>query len=305
MASSESIREYYERTSRALPPELMRSDTPTPHFNVLRRGNCYASLSFTRRDYYKICLSKGTAELFTESGIVPIDRPAIFFSDTSLRYGWQNLSEEQKGYICLFNESYITPDLRYVYRKFTGLFGPKCYPFLFLDDSEYHYFSAYFEQLIDEHRGGFVHKDEMIRNILKLMTYSAIKRKYASLESTYNATSGDLVVTRFLNLLDSQFPIDSPAEVLPMKSPADFAEALSIHVNHLNYCVKLATGKTTTELIHERLYKEATELLLHSEWSIADIGYSLGFAYPQHFNAFIRKHSDKSPKVIRRLALNI
>lgn len=305
MAPSESIKAYYERTSRVLPPELMHSDAPTPHFNVLKRGNCYASLNFTRRDYYKICLSKGTAELFTENGTVTIDRPAIFFSDTNLRYGWQNLSQEQAGYVCLFNEFYITPDLRHVFLKFTNLFGPKCYPFLFLDDGGYDHFSSYFKQLIDEHRSGFIHKDEMIRNILKLMVYSAIKHKYASLELTYNASTSDLVVTRFLNLLDSQFPIDSPAEMLQMKSPVNFALMLGIHVNHLNHCVRQATGKTTTELIHERLYKEAAELLLHSEWPVADIGYSLGFAYPQHFNAFIRKHSGKSPKEFRKFAVNI
>lgn len=305
MASSESIKEYYERTSRTLPPELALTDTATFHFNVLKRGNCYTSLSFTRRDYYKICLSKGSAELFTENGIVTIDRPAIFFSDTHLRYGWQNVSEEQEGYVCLFNELYTTPDLRHVFLKFTNLFGPNCYPFLFLDDDDYNHFSSYFNQLIDEHRSRFALKDEMIRNMLKLITYSAIKRKYASLETTFNAASGDLVATRFLNLLDSQFPIDSPAEMLPMKSPADFADTLGIHVNHLNHCVKLTMGRTTTELIHERLYKEATELLLHTEWPIAAIGYSLGFAYPQHFNAFIRKYSDQSPKAIRRLASHI
>ncbi len=299
MVAVETIRQYYERTKRLLPPDLAGSDTPLAHFNVLRRGNCYASLQFVRHDYYKICLCRGRAELFTEMGPVTIDRPAIFFSDTEIRYGWQNRSEEQAGYVCLFNEPFATPDLRYAFRRFTGLFDAVNYPFLFLDEDSYLYFARHFESLMSEHRDDFVYKEEVIRNILKLMIYTAIKMKRTSSGAAAKADAKDVVVARFLNLLDGQFPLDSPTEMLGMRSPADFADALHIHVNHLNHCVKESLGKTTGELIHERVLKEATDLLRQSDWPVAAIGYCLGFAYPQHFNAFFRKRTGTSPKMYR------
>ncbi|RQP12275.1 MAG: AraC family transcriptional regulator [Parapedobacter sp.] len=299
MAAVETIRQYYERTKRLLPPDLADMDVPVAHFNVLRRGNCYASLQFVRRDYYKICLCRGRAELFTEAGAVTINRPAIFFSDTEIRYGWQNRSAEQAGYVCLFNEPFATPDLRHAFRRFTGLFNRAGHPFLFLDEESYTHFAGYFESLISEYRDDFVYREEVIRNILKLIIYTAIKMMRTSGGTAAEADAKDVVVTRFLNLLDGQFPLDSPTEMLGLRSPADFAKALHIHVNHLNHCVKESLGKTTSELIHGRVLKEATDLLRQSDWPVAAIGYCLGFAYPQHFNAFFRKHTGASPKAYR------
>lgn len=299
MASVETIRQYYERTKRLVPSDLAATGVSRAHFNVLRRGNCYASLQFVRRDYFKICLCRGSAELFTEAGSVTIDRPAIFFSDTSIRYGWQNRSEEQAGYVCLFNEPFTTADLRHAFRRFTGLFDPTGHPFLFLDEESYTHFAGHFEALMAEHRDDFIYREEVIRNILKLMIYTAIKMKRASNIPIPKENAKDLLVSRFLNLLNGQFPLDSPTELPRMRSPADFAHALNIHVNHLNHCVKESLGKTTSELIHERILKEAIDLLRQSDWPVTAISYGLGFAYPQHFNAFFRKHTGASPRAYR------
>jgi AraC-like DNA-binding protein len=107
----------------------------------------------------------------------------------------------------------------------------------------------------------------------------------------------------FQELLERQFPIDSPALTLKLKSPADYAEALSIHVNHLNRSVKEVTGKTTTEHIAARVAKEASALLQHSDWSIKDIAYGLGFEYPSYFTRLFKKQTGISPNQLRKAAV--
>jgi len=84
-----------------------------------------------------------------------------------------------------------------------------------------------------------------------------------------------------------------------LKSPADYAHALSVHINHLNRSVKEATGKTTSTHIANRVAQEAKALLLHTNWNVSDIAYSLGFEYPSYFTNFFKKQTGMSPNQVR------
>jgi AraC-like DNA-binding protein len=84
-----------------------------------------------------------------------------------------------------------------------------------------------------------------------------------------------------------------------MRSAKDFAEKLYVHVNHLNRAIKLTTGKTTTDLISQRLASEAQALLKHTDWNISEISYCLGFEEPAHFNNFFKKQIQMAPSVYR------
>ena len=84
-----------------------------------------------------------------------------------------------------------------------------------------------------------------------------------------------------------------------IRSASDFAEQLNVHVNHLNRAVKDTTGKTTTQVIAERLIQEAKVLLKHSKWNVGEIAYALGFTEVTHFNNFFKKHLHTSPLKFR------
>jgi AraC-like DNA-binding protein len=47
--------------------------------------------------------------------------------------------------------------------------------------------------------------------------------------------------------------------------------------------LKTVTGKTTSQLIQERVLQESQTLLKHTDWNIAEIGYAVGFDDPSHF----------------------
>lgn len=103
----------------------------------------------------------------------------------------------------------------------------------------------------------------------------------------------------FLELLERQFPVDYPRAVLILRTPADYADRLSVHVNHLNRVIKETTGKTTSELIAERVMKEATQSLQHSKLSISEIAFGLGFDSVSYFGKFYRKHTGNTPSEVR------
>ncbi len=103
----------------------------------------------------------------------------------------------------------------------------------------------------------------------------------------------------FLELLERQFPIESPDKPLTLRTAQDYALRLSVHVNHLNRAVKEVTGRPTTAHIADRVVSEAKALLQHTDWNIADIAYGLGYDYPTYFNNFFKKMTGSNPLKFR------
>ncbi|EOR94106.1 Transcriptional regulator, AraC family [Arcticibacter svalbardensis MN12-7] len=114
-----------------------------------------------------------------------------------------------------------------------------------------------------------------------------------------SCNASNRLTSRFIALLESQFPVNSIAHVLQFKTANDFASQLSVHVNHLNYAVKEVSGKTTSELIACRISHEAIVLLRNTDWNVAQIAYCLGFGHPANFTLFFKKQTNCTPKAFR------
>jgi AraC-like DNA-binding protein len=114
------------------------------------------------------------------------------------------------------------------------------------------------------------------------------------------ANASERISTLFMELLERQFPIDSPSQIIKLKNANEFATQLNVHTNTLNRALKETTGKTTTEWITERIIKETKALLQFSNWDIAEIGYSLGFEHSSNFIIFFKKQTDETPKSFRK-----
>jgi len=104
----------------------------------------------------------------------------------------------------------------------------------------------------------------------------------------------------FLDMLERQFPIERAADPLRLRTAQAFAAGLAVHVNYLNRSVKNVTGKQTSVHIAERITAEAKALLQHTDWSVADIAYALGFGYPTYFNNYFKRVTGTTPKSLRK-----
>ncbi|WP_338030727.1 helix-turn-helix domain-containing protein [Chryseobacterium balustinum] len=95
--------------------------------------------------------------------------------------------------------------------------------------------------------------------------------------------------------MERQFPIETTANPPQLKTAQHYAQHLNVHINYLNRAVKEVTGKSTTAHITERIITEAKALLLHTDWSISEIAYALGFEYPTYFNNFLKNKLELIP----------
>ena len=135
----------------------------------------------------------------------------------------------------------------------------------------------------------------MLRNLAQEMMHTALKLEPANSTRYTPGNANQKISMLFLELLERQFPIEGAHNKIKLKTPSNFSNQLAVHVNHLNRAVKETTGKTTSQLIAERISQEAKLILSHGEWGIAEITEALGFNEISYFNHFFKKHVGLSP----------
>jgi AraC family transcriptional activator of pobA len=273
----------------------------TGRFNVYpREVICNRTLRYSRRDFYKVSLLQGTSQFLYATRGVLIDRPALVFSSPLIPYAWEPIAGDQRGYVCLFTEEFLLSHDRPTSLQESPLFKVGTDPVFFLDEMQYADFERLFQKMHQELHTGYLYKEDLVRTYLNLLLHEALKMQP---QTTYfkPPNAATRIVSLFQDLLERQFPIESPDRGLTLRTPKDFATRLSVHVNHLNKAVRELTQKTTGQHIADRLIAEAKALLQHTSWSTAEIAYSLGFEYPTYFNNFFKKHTGTTPSALRGL----
>ena len=83
------------------------------------------------------------------------------------------------------------------------------------------------------------------------------------------------------------------------KSVNKYASALSISEKQLHKATTTLLEKTPKQIIDERILLEAKRLLAHSNQSIKEIAYELGYDEPTNFIKHFRKHTNTTPSEFR------
>ena len=222
----------------------------------------------------------------------------MFFGNPNIPYSCEAVSTEFSGYTCLFTEDFLKLGNRSESVLQSPLFKLGGTPILKLNEEQKDFIIRVFKRMLAEQENDYVFKDELIRNYINLIIHEAVKMQ-PSENYSKKTNAAERITAVFLELLERQFPIESIDRPLELKTAQDFAKNLFVHVNYLNSSVKEVTGKPTTAHIADRIISEAKALLQHTNWSIAEIAYALGFEYPTYFNNFFKKKTGEIPKSVR------
>jgi AraC family transcriptional regulator, transcriptional activator of pobA len=272
----------------------------TGHFNVFERGQiCKHLTQIHRSDFYKISLVIGTGILHLEDRKIEVSGHTLIFYNPSLPHLWESVSAKQEGYFCLFNAEFIKGTLHDTYVRSSPLFNPRLNPVYNLTEKQSCDLQFIFRKMMGEIESDYIHKYELIHHYLHLIIHESNKTQPVYLTSEKYPSASSRIASLFIEMLERQFPVDSTEHSLKLKTPHDFAEKLSVHVNHLNRSVKEFSGNSTSEIIAARVSAEAQSLLQHTDYTIAEIAYSLGFEHPSNFNIFFKKQTSLTPKALR------
>lgn len=298
---TETLRDFYHRTQQEIPADILHGPSRVGHFNVKQSSAIAKRTPYNRRDYFKICLSTGVGQeniLRYNGQEIPLPHPCLIFTNPSVPASIESRSSSINRFYCLFDnrfiEGYMRPDIQYS----CALFNPTLHPVIGVTEEERNKLALYFTEMQSLLATDYPFKSEMIRNLLLLLIHEGIRLQQTRL-LPFNSAVTDRVVNGFFQLLNQQFPVDSPENPLKPLSPSWIAEQLHVHVNHLNSVIKKHTGKTTRDIIHQRVISEAKTLLLNTDWNIAEIAYALGFDYPSHFNKYFKQLTSATPMEFR------
>ncbi|MFD1257479.1 helix-turn-helix domain-containing protein [Mucilaginibacter terrae] len=298
MGKPETLEDFYQQKFNYLPTNLQQD---IGHFNVFRLEDCYdpaaKPVTYSRRDFYKISLMSGSGRIHYADKSIEIEGTTLMFFNPQVPYTFESFSDDRRGFFCIFSKSFFTDKVRGGISDLP-MFAPGGKPAYSLNNEQYGQVANVFERMLGEIGSDYAFKYDLLRNYVTELTHFALKSRPS--ESLYQHPDAKSRITAvFTELLERQFPIETPSQRFTMRSAKDFASQLAVHVNHLNRAIKETTGKTTTDLIAERIVAEAKSLLRHTDWNVSEIGYCLGFEEPAHFNNFFKKQTQLTPTGFR------
>ncbi|HAA21534.1 MAG TPA: AraC family transcriptional regulator [Cytophagales bacterium] len=137
----------------------------------------------------------------------------------------------------------------------------------------------------------------IISNIELLLDYCL--RYYDRQFIARSNQNGD-VMSKFEQVLQTYYDSGQVAE-RGVPTVTYSAQELSLSTSYLSDLLKKETGKTAQEHIHHFVLEKAKTSLLNSTDSISQVGYALGFDYPQRFSNFFKAKTGMSPKEYRNV----
>ena len=153
-------------------------------------------------------------------------------------------------------------------------------------------FGALAEHLFDEyHRQDFA-RAQVLRSLAGALIALAARAIFEA-DSANQHRAGNPLFTRFEALIERDFRKRRPL--------ADYALDLAISPTHLNRIAHQSAGQSASQLINERMLREARRMLIYTNLTAAQIAYDLGFSDPAHFSRVFTKGTGTPPKLFRKM----
>ena len=272
-------------------------------FNIAEMNNACKSkpiMPYNRRTYYKISLINGHNLVEFADKEIEIKQKGVLFASPKIPYRYTPQNDNQSGYFCVFTADFMHKSKTAISLDTLPIFSPKS-DFIFqISDTQYAEIEQIFLKMNSEIKSDYAFKYDLLRNYVTELIHTGQKLKPIEAKSeTHNAASR--IASLFIELLERQFPIESTNQIIQLRTAKEYADNLSVHVNHLNKVLKEATGKTTTEIIASRITQEAKILLKQTDWNISEIAIGLGFDEVAHFSNFFKKQTKLSPLQFREV----
>lgn len=295
--SMERLEDFYKRKFDWIPENLKRD---IGHFNIFRLdpfiGANAKPIPYARRDFYKIMLVIGGGTVHYADRVIGVKKQALSFSNPQIPYKWENTDDIKSGIYCIFDRAFFDG---YGDIDNFSVFQPQGEHIFELSDSQVEKVTEMFRRMFEEINSDYAYKYDALRNQVMDLVHCGVKMNPVSHFDKKDSNASKRISTLFLELLERQFPIDENHRQLGLRTPSDFADQLNVHVNHLNRALKEISGKTTSQIIADRILQESKTLLRHSQWTIAEIAYALAFKETTHFSNFFKKHLRISPSQFR------
>ncbi|HUZ58749.1 MAG TPA: helix-turn-helix transcriptional regulator [Hanamia sp.] len=262
-----------------------RDDEPTNfiyefYFIALKR-NCDAKFKYGQQDY-------------------DFDEGTMFFVAPNQVFGIEhgkNDSEKKSGWMLLFHPDFLWNTSLAKNIKRYEYFDYSVHEALFLSQKEEAVMNNIIQNIEKEYHSNIdkFSQSVIIAQLELLLTYS---ERFYERQFITRKISNHQILDRLEKILSGYFGND---EMISKGLPSVqlISEALNVSPNYLSSLLKVLTGQSTQQHIHNKLIEKAKEKLSTTKLSVSEIAYELGFEHPQSFSKLFKSKTKFSPLEFR------
>ena len=252
-----------------------------------------------RKRFYKVMLIlDGSLEVRNDLQRDRLERNQLFFSGQGHVQSWRR-STPLRGYVVYFTPAF--------YAHPPGGDPVADFPFFQRESAmsisvaprELGALRTTCEQLVDTLAVHGPHRPGLLRSYLDILLRQALHLYEDDRESRQVIRqSSTRILESFRALIRKQYGDEDQGPRL--KTVSEFADAVAVHPDHLNYVVREATGSTALQMIHEYKLLEALTLLRQTDQTVSEIAFRLHFDNPTHFTRFVKRKTGRTPTQHRK-----
>lgn len=194
------------------------------------------------------------------------------------------------GFIIGFTDEFLALEENSLLRQLPIIQNPDNGHQLLLQDEDVLFVEDMLGKIYEENQTHNGWRHGMLMAYMRVLTIY-LSRLYALQFSNTETVPEKVLLKRYLNKIEENY--------IEQHEVSAYADMLSITAGHLSEVVKEQSGKPAIAHIHERLIVEAKRLLFHTDHSIKEIAFRLGFEDASYFNRFFKRITGDTPAVYR------
>jgi AraC family transcriptional regulator, transcriptional activator of pobA len=168
---------------------------------------------------------------------------------------------------------------------------------LFLSDKEETTIDGILQNMLQEYHSNIdkFSQDVVVAQLELLLTYAD---RFYHRQFITRKINNHQILSRLEDILTRYFNSD---DLVRKGLPAVqyIAESLNVSPGYLSSLLKVLTGQSTQQHIHDKLIEKAKEKLAATDLSVSEIAYELGFEHPQSFSRLFKIKTRLSPLEFR------
>jgi len=289
MKHFKSISELHNTNGYARPENPLLSLVTCQDLKTCAIGNS----EFTG-DFYMIALKKIKSGNFLYGKTkYDFDNGSMAFVKPRQIIEINNIELTEQAFIIFFHEDYLLKHNLHAEIKKYGYFDYEVNEALHLSPREEEVIWDLFHKIQSEYNNN---QDEYSKDIIVSYIDSILKnaQRFYKRQFLNRTVYSGTIISRFSEVLKTYFESgDLERKGLPTVNY--MATALAISSRYLSDLLKQETGKTALEHIHIFLIDEAKNMLMSTNYTIAETAYHLGFENPPYFTRLFKKEVGLTP----------
>ena len=253
-------------------------------------------------DYYSISLKRNIGgKIKYGQQEYDFDEGTMFFISPGQVFGIEPGKEEtpkRSGWMLLVHPDFLwhTPLAKTI--KQYEYFDYSVHEALFLSEKEEATITNIISNIEQEYHSNIdkFSQDVIIAQLELLLTYS---ERFYERQFITRKISNNKILNRLEDLLTGYFDSDDLIEK-GLPSVQYIAGTLNVSPNYLSGMLKVLTGQSTQQHIHDKLIEKAKEKLSTTDLTVSEIAYELGFEHPQSFSKLFKTKTNYSPLEFRQ-----